>query len=33
MQTTRRTFEQATLLGTGFPGPNGFGFANDKIAA
>ena len=33
MQTTRRNFEQAKLLGTDFPGPNGFGFANDKIAA
>ena len=33
MQTARRTFEQAKLLGTGFPDPNGFGFANDKIAA
>jgi len=33
MQTARRSFEQAKLLGTGFPDPNGFGFANDKIAA
>lgn len=33
MQTTRRNFEQAKLLGTDFPDPNGFGFANDKIAA
>jgi hypothetical protein len=33
MQTTRRTFEQARLLGTDFPDPNGFGFANNKIAA
>jgi hypothetical protein len=33
MQTIRRTLEQARLLGTDLPGPNGFGFANDKIAA
>jgi hypothetical protein len=33
MQATRRDFEQARLLGPGFPGPNGFGFANDKLAA
>lgn len=33
MQATRRAFEQAKLLGTDFPDPNGFGFANDKIAA
>jgi hypothetical protein len=33
MQATRRALEQASLLRTEFPGPNGFGFANDKIAA
>jgi hypothetical protein len=33
MQTARRTFEQAKLLGVDFADPNGFGFANDKIAA
>jgi hypothetical protein len=33
MQDTRRAFEQAKLLGTDFPSPNGFEFANDKIAA
>jgi hypothetical protein len=33
MQAIRRTLEQASLLRTEFPGPNGFGFANDKIAA
>jgi hypothetical protein len=31
MQTARRT--QAKLLGVDFADPNGFGFANDKIAA
>jgi hypothetical protein len=33
MQATRRTLEQASLLQNDFPGPNGFGFANDQIAA
>jgi hypothetical protein len=33
MQSSRRAIEQATLLGAGFPDPNGFEFANDKIAA
>jgi hypothetical protein len=33
MQDTRRAFEQAKLLGTGFPDTNGFEFANHKIAA
>lgn len=33
MQATRRALEQARLLRTEFPGPNGFGFANDEIAA
>jgi hypothetical protein len=33
MQDARRTVEQAKLLGTRVPDPNGFGFVNDKIAA
>jgi hypothetical protein len=33
MQAIRRALEQASLLRTEFPGPNGSGFANDQIAA